>query len=138
MASKFRILLLRISDHITVGNLEKLKFLCSDVIEEGELEEMNSPLKLFKALERRELVGVDNLLFLRELLANVKCFQMATEVDDFTLRREIELTGLKEQRQKQRCSRCVEVDGTHCSGNDHPKCDESDIRERGSAVPSEH
>ena len=60
----YRTLLLRISDHFTEGNLEKLKFLCSDDIEEGELEEIKSPLKLFKALERRKMIAVDDLSFL--------------------------------------------------------------------------
>ena len=99
MGSNYRTLLLRISDNITDKCLEKLKFLCSDDIKEGELEEISSPLKLFKALERRELIGVDDLSFLRELLTNVKCFRLATEVDDFISRREIELLilGLRKE-----------------------------------------
>lgn len=80
--------------------MEKLKFLCSDGIEEGELEEINSPLKLFKALERRKMIAIDDLSFLQQLLTNVNCIQLATTVEEFTLRRELELLGLNKQSQK--------------------------------------
>lgn len=80
--------------------MEKLKFLCSDGIEEGELEEINSPLKLFKALERRKMIAIDDLSFLHQLLTNVNCIQLATTVKEFTLRRELELLGLNKQSQK--------------------------------------
>lgn len=115
MGSNYRTPLLRISDNITEKNLEKLKFLCSDDIKEGELEEISSPLKLFKALERRELIRVDNLSFLRELLANIKCFKLATEVDDFISRRELELLILDFRKErlenKPECFGCLGVNG---------------------------
>ena len=133
MGSNYRTFLLRISENVTLENLEKLKFLCSDDIEEGELEKIILPLQLFKALEKRELITIDNLSFLQELLANVKCFQSVTEIDDFTLRRELELLALTKQRGKikQGYPRCVRVEGATCSENQQ---NEPDSKERGFAV----
>ena len=61
MGSSYRNLLLQIAENVTPKILEDLKFLCLDDIEEGELEQISSPLKLFKALERRELLGINDL-----------------------------------------------------------------------------
>lgn len=135
MGSNYRTFLLRISENVTLENLEKLKFLCSDDIEEGELEKIILPLQLFKALEKRELITIDSLSFLRELLANVKCFQSVTEIDDFTLRRELELLALTKQRGKikQGYPRCVRVEGATCRENQQ---NEPDSKERGFAVCS--
>lgn len=109
MCSNYLTLLLRISDHITDANLEKLKFLCSDAIEERELEDISSPLKLFKALQKRELLSIDNLSFLRALLSSVHCSQLVNEVDDFIERRHLELLALdrlcRKGKQQIPCSR---------------------------------
>ena len=132
MDSNYRPLLLRISNHITKANLEKLKFLCSDAIEEGELEEINSTLKLFKALERRELLAINELSLLRELLISVECIQLVRELDDFISRRELELLGLKRLCQKRK-------QGTPCWTN-HPSVepDYRSYRETGLAAACEY
>ena len=124
MGSNYRSLLVRISNQITQANLEKWKFLCSDDIEEGELEEINSTLKLFKALERRELLAIDELSLLRELLENIECIQLVREVDDFISRRQLELLGLKRKQ------------GTPCRKN-HPNV-EPDCRETELAAACEY
>ena len=120
MGSSYRNLLLQIAENVTPKILEDLKFLCLDDIGEGELEQISSPLKLFKALERRELLGINDLSFLQDLLTNVKCIQLAKEVKDFTLRRELELLGLNEQRVKLigRCSRYVQTRRFPCEEDD--------------------
>lgn len=120
MGSSYRNLLLEIAEDLTPKILEDLKFLCLDDIGEGELEQISSPLKLFKALERRELLGINDLSFLQDLLTNVKCIQLANKVKDFTLRRELELLGLNEQRVKlkERCSRCVQTRRFPCEEDD--------------------
>lgn len=99
----YRTFLLRISEHITDEKLKQLKYLCSDDIPEGDLEKISSPLELFRDLERRKMIGIDNLSFLQKLLADVTCFQLATKVDDFTSRREVELLCLKKQRRHVNC-----------------------------------
>ena len=95
-----RSFLLRLSYDITEEKLEQIKYLCSDDIPERDLEIIDSPLRLFKDLERRQMIGIDNLTFLRELLTDAMCPLLVTKVDDFELRREVELLCLKKQRQQ--------------------------------------
>lgn len=97
-SNSYRTFLLQISDHITEGKLRQLKYLCSDDIPEGDLEMIRSPLDLFRQLERREMIGIDNLSFLQQLLSDVACVQLAKKVGDFISRREVELLCLKIQR----------------------------------------
>ena len=97
-----RSFLLRISEDITKEKLEAMKYLCMDCISEGKLETITSPLQLFKELERLKKMDIDNLSFLRELLENVRCLELAGRVNDFNLRRELGLLFLKEQRKQPR------------------------------------
>ena len=99
----FRTFLLRISDHITEEKLKQLKYLCSDDIPEGDLEKISSPLDLFRDLERRQMIRIDNLSFLKKLLEDVTYFQLATKVDEFTLRQEVHLLCLEKQRRQVNC-----------------------------------
>ncbi|KAL9984602.1 hypothetical protein ACROYT_G006915 [Oculina patagonica] len=98
--TSFRSFLLRVSDDITKEKLEQIKYLCSDDIPERDLEIISSPLQLFKDLERRQMIGIDNLSFLQKLLTDVTCLQLVTKVDDFISRREVELFCLKTQRRQ--------------------------------------
>ena len=97
-SNNFKTFLLRLSDHITERKLSELKYLCSDYIPEGDLEKISSPLDLFRELQRRQMIGIDNLSFLQELLSDVMYIQLANKVGDFILRRELELLCLKEVR----------------------------------------
>lgn len=128
METNYRTFLLRLSENITEEKLEQLKYLCMGEIPEGSLETINSPLQLFKDLERRQMIGIDNLSFLRQLLTDVMCLQLASRVDDFISRREVELFCLERQRQRLSCSRdpkdsrleCVAMSGgrrDHSSGH---------------------
>ncbi|XP_068744239.1 uncharacterized protein [Montipora capricornis] len=96
-ALSYRTLLLRISENITASDLEKLKFLCLDFIPDGELETIDSALKLFKALERRSKLAENDLTFLCYLLTNVNCLRLSQAIGDFVTRRELESLGLKTQ-----------------------------------------
>lgn len=97
-SNDYRAFLLRISDHITEEKLKQLKYLCLDYIPEGDLEKISSPLNLFRDLERRHMIGIHDLSFLRKLLENVTCFHLATKVDDFTLRQDVQMLLLEKQR----------------------------------------
>ena len=120
MASTYRILLLQIAKNLTENNLEDLKFLCSDVIGESELEKIRSAVELFKTLERHDLLGIDDLSFVQELLTNVQCRQLASKVEEFTSRRELELLALNKQRDKVKGgnSGCMQTDGFPREDND--------------------
>lgn len=96
-ALSYRTLLLGISENITASDLEKLKFLCLDFIPDGELETIDSALKLFKALERRSKLAENDLTFLCYLLTNVNCLRLSHAIGDFVTRRELESLGLKTQ-----------------------------------------
>lgn len=114
----YRTFLLRISEHITEEKLKQLKYLCSDDIPEGDLEKINSPLELFRDLERRKMIGIDDLSFLQKLLEDVTCFQLATKVDDFTSRREVELLYLEKQRRHVNCTGEVrKIEGAPMAGD---------------------
>ena len=92
---EYRTFLLGISEQITEEKLRQLKYLCSD---KGDLEKISCPLDLVRDLERRQKIGIDNLSFLQNLLSNVRCVQLANEVGDFSLRREVELLFLGKRR----------------------------------------
>ena len=95
---EYKTFLLGISKEITEEKLRQLKYLCSDDIPEGDLEKISCPLDLVRDLERRQKIGIDNLSFLQNLLSNVRCVQLANEVGDFSLRREVELLCLGKRR----------------------------------------
>lgn len=98
-SNDYRAFLLRISDHITEKKLKQLKYLCLDYIPEGDLEKISSPLDLFRDLERRHMIGIHDLSFLKKLLKDVTCVHLANEVDEFTVRQEVQLLCLEKQRQ---------------------------------------
>ena len=114
METDFRSFLLRLSNDITKETLEKMKYLCLDDIPERDLENISSPLQLFKDLERRQMIGIDNLSFLRKLLSDVMCLSLVTIVDDFTSRREVELLGLKKQRGYVNCQEVQTIPRLEC------------------------
>ena len=97
-SDNFKTFLLHLSDHITERKLSELKYLCSDYIPEGDLEKISSPLDLIRDLQRRQMIGIDNLSFLQELSSDVMYIQLANKVGDFISRRELELLCLKEVR----------------------------------------
>lgn len=123
----YRSFLLRISGDITEDKLEQMKYLCSDDIPERDLENINSPLRLFKDLERRQMIGIDNLTFLRKILTDAICPLLVTKVDDFESRREVELSCLKMQRQQIECRKqqlkqeVQKISRFNCVPN-HPDC----------------
>lgn len=109
-----RSFLQRTSENITKEKLEEMKYLCMDCISEGKLETITSPLQLFKELERLKKMDIDNLSFLRELLENVMCLELAGRVNDFNLRRELGLLFLKEQRKQPRYGQDLNDTAVEC------------------------
>nr|UCK81522.1 FAS-associated death domain protein-like protein [Arenicola marina] len=74
----FKNLLVKLSNGISSLELEAMKFMCSDEIPRGRLEEIESPLHLWIALEERDLIGQDNVAFLRDMIVN--CSQGRTDL----------------------------------------------------------
>ncbi len=65
---QFRKMLAEVSKGVKEHELAAMKFMCKDFIPKRKLEEIKSALHLWEALEERELLGVYNTRFLKELL----------------------------------------------------------------------
>ena len=69
--SSYTSLLLELSNSLTTANLQKLKFLCADVIPAGRLERINRGIELFGALEQLDMLSQENRDFLASKLIAV-------------------------------------------------------------------
>ncbi|KAM7441974.1 hypothetical protein ABFA07_009007 [Porites harrisoni] len=69
--SSYTSLLLELSNSLTTANLQKLKFLCVDVIPTGRLERINRGIELFGALEQLDMLSQENRDFLASKLIAV-------------------------------------------------------------------
>ena len=69
--SSYTSLLLELSNSLTTVNLQKLKFLCADVIPAGRLERINRGIELFGALEQLDMLSEENRDFLASKLIAV-------------------------------------------------------------------
>ena len=64
----YKDMLIDVAECIDDRTLERIKFKCSGEIKTRESEEIKTPLQLFIALEKRELLGAHHTEFLKELL----------------------------------------------------------------------
>ena len=64
----FRRNILELSRHISIDELEGLKYLCQDVLEETRMNNIKIPLQLFKALEECGKLSINNTEYLVDLL----------------------------------------------------------------------
>ena len=69
--SRYTSLLWELSNSLTTANLQKLKFLCADVIPAGRLERINRGIELFGALEQLDMLSEENRDFLASKLIAV-------------------------------------------------------------------
>ena len=69
--SSYRSLLLEMSNSLTTADLQKLKFLCGDVIPAGRLETINRGFDLFGALEQLNMLSEEHRDFLASKLIAV-------------------------------------------------------------------
>ena len=69
--SSYISLLLELSNSLTTADLQKLKFLCGDVIPAGRLERINRGHELFGALEQLNMLSEKNRDFLASKLMAV-------------------------------------------------------------------
>ena len=76
----FRMNLAGIASKLTGENLQKLKFLCSDVIPAGDNERVLTPEHLFRELEQRQKIAPNRLDFLQKCLRKIGRDDLATEL----------------------------------------------------------
>ena len=74
---------LKLVNEITNSIFEKLKYALRDDIPSATMEKLQTPLNLFKELEKREIVGPENLGRLRELLEMSQEHDLVTMLDIF-------------------------------------------------------
>ncbi|XP_071329003.1 FAS-associated death domain protein [Trachinotus anak] len=71
-SSDFQAVLLKISDQLSSEELDKMKFLCQNVIGKKDLEKISTGSKLFQLLMERGKLGPDNTEYLSERLLNIQ------------------------------------------------------------------
>ena len=64
----FREILLELSHQIDQNDLQKMKFMCQDIIKKRQSEKITDVLELFVALEERGKLEYNNVSFLKTLL----------------------------------------------------------------------
>ena len=64
----FRRSIFELSQHITADKLEDLKYLCQDALGETRMNNIKTPLQLFKALEECGKLSINNTEYLVDLL----------------------------------------------------------------------
>lgn len=84
---RFRLKLGEIASQIETHRLERFKFLCKDLIPEGDMERISSPEALFIELEHRMLLGPNQVEFVRQCLIQVGRNDLAFELMVFDERR---------------------------------------------------
>ncbi|KAF4110645.1 protein FADD [Onychostoma macrolepis] len=80
--SKFRAMLLTISDKLTEDNVTNLKFLCPE-IGKKKLEKINKGIDLFECLIERAAIGPDNTELLRRHLNQIGQTVLLNIIDDY-------------------------------------------------------
>lgn len=78
MSTDFRKLLFEVSEALVTDELAALKFLCLDYISKGKLETIREPKAFFEALQVKDMIGVGNLFFLKELLYRIRRIDLLT------------------------------------------------------------
>jgi len=76
-AYQFRYKLKHLSDNLTSGDLNQLKYLCQDHI---KVEEITSGIMLWKQLEDCGKLGMDNLEYLKELFEGIDRLHLLKEL----------------------------------------------------------
>jgi hypothetical protein len=81
--SKFRALLLDISENLVNEELVKLKFLCKDDIPNGVLSKISRPHELFDELIKREKLNKNDARYLVYLLNEIQRKDLIQKVQKF-------------------------------------------------------
>lgn len=80
---EFNAILLEISNQLTKDQLEKIKFLCKDVVGKREQENIDTGSKLFQSLTEKSKLGVDNKEYLCRLLQGIQRHDLSDKLKHF-------------------------------------------------------
>ncbi|NXD95774.1 CASP8 protein, partial [Chaetorhynchus papuensis] len=78
MSRDFRKLLFEVSEALVTDELSALKFLSLEHIPRRKLEAIQEPKAFFEALQEKDMIGVGNLSFLKELLYRISRIDLLT------------------------------------------------------------
>lgn len=82
-STDFNATLLRISDQLSKEHLDKLRFLCKDIIRKKEAENIDTGFKLFTLLMERQKLADNDTDFLCEILENINRPDLAAKLQPF-------------------------------------------------------
>ncbi|XP_026124288.1 FAS-associated death domain protein [Carassius auratus] len=82
-SSRFRAMLLAISDKLTEDNVKSLKFLCQEEVGKKKLEKVNKGIDLFECLIERAAIGPDHTELLRKHLNHIGQKVLLEIIDDY-------------------------------------------------------
>ena len=80
---KFRLKLTQVASELDSEKLAKLKFLCCDSIQAGDLEKIKTPEQLFLELEQSKEIEPNRLEFLINRLENVGKKDLADDLKSY-------------------------------------------------------
>ena len=78
----FRLKLAEVASKIQKEDLERLKFLCTDFIPDGDREKISSPEQLFIQLEHRRKLAPNRLAFLQKCLQQIGRHDLTYELNE--------------------------------------------------------
>ncbi|NXN86755.1 CASP8 protein, partial [Bombycilla garrulus] len=78
MNRDFHILLFKVSEALVTEELAALKFLSLEHISRRKLEAIQEPKAFFEVLQEKDLIGMENLFFLKELLYRIGRIDLLT------------------------------------------------------------
>lgn len=81
--NNFRLKLAKVASHLDVEKLERLKFLCADLIPAGDREKIKTPEQLFLELEQRKKIAPNKLTFLVDCLVDIGRKDLADDLKNY-------------------------------------------------------
>ncbi|NXC97581.1 CASP8 protein, partial [Certhia familiaris] len=78
MSTDFRKLLFEVSEALVTEELAALKFLSLEHVSRRKLEDIQEPKAFFEVLQEKDMIGVGNLFFLKELLYRISRIDLLT------------------------------------------------------------
>ena len=83
--SSYRKLLIELSNALSTKDLEELAFAAEDFLPSGIIENTESALHLFTALQKDDKIGPTNLTLLQNMFETIGRVDLARRIQDFSI-----------------------------------------------------
>jgi hypothetical protein len=80
---KYRVLMLQLSRMFTSKDKEELQYLLASKIPDGKMESLDTPLKVFRCLEKLDSIGPNNLCGLEQLFRVMEKHELSAMIRRF-------------------------------------------------------